>query len=365
MTPIETIRQSLPPHRQGGLSLVELMISLTIGVILLIGITSLIVQQSSSRDELEKSSRQIENGRYAMQILHDDIELAGYYGQYANIPAPTTGVVPDPCATSVASLDAAMPLPIQGYDFAPSSTAGSPISCLPSANYKPGTDILVIRRVDSASTSVAAASGMGGQVYLQANTGSHILNTGSNSSAFTLAYNTTTNTGLEELRSYLVHIYFISPCSVPTGPLSSNGLPTCLTTDDNGRPIPTLKRLELSASGASTTMNTLTPLVEGIENMQLDYGIDSDGDGYPNSYATACATATDASNCANVMAIRVNLLARNIECTTSYLDTKSYNLGMTGTISAPPATCTNGDFKRHVFSGLVQAINPSQRRAIQ
>lgn len=339
--------------RQRGLSLAELMISLAIGLMLLLGITSLIVQQNDTRAELDKSSRQVENGRYAMQLLHDDIEHAGFYGAYYLLPAPTA--LPDPCATTVASLDAAMPVPIQGYDVAPSATSGSPIACLPNANYKPGTDIVVVRRAASTSQTVASvAGGAAGQVYLQTTPFGHVLNTGANSGSFTLAYNTTTNTSVALLRPYLVHIYFISPCSI-----MANGS-TCTANDDNGRPIPTLKMLELGANGAATTF-TLTPLVEGIENMQLDYGLDADGDGYPdNNFTTVPISATDWSN---VMALRINLLARSTECSTGYTDTKTYSLGQAGTVSPPAPTCNNGDFKRHVFSALVRATNPSGRRA--
>ena len=369
MPTTKTHHKSSPPRGQRGLSLVELMISLTIGLILLLGITTLIVQQSSSRDELEKSSRQIENGRYAVQLLHDDLEHAGFYGNYFNLPAPPAAM-PDPCITTPltgsGSLDEAMSLPIQGYDVLPSATTTSPITCLDSRNYKQGTDILVIRRADSNPVSVAAATGTGGQVYLQSTPASHLLGTGSNTAAFTLTYNTSTNTSVAELRRYLVHIYYISPCSVPAGGgttcTCTQSAGSCIGADDNGSPIPTLKMLELSASGATTSFKAV-PLVEGIENMQFDYGIDADSDGYPdNNYTTVPASTTDWSN---VMAIRLNLLARNTECTTGYTDSKTYALGQAGNVSAPAATCTNGGFKRHAFSALVRAVNISGRRAQQ
>ena len=327
------------------------MISLAIGLLLLAGLTTLIVQQSSARDELEKSSRQIENGRYAMQILHDEIEHGGFYGQYFNIPAPA-GVMPDPCATDLVSLDAAMSLPIQGYD-APATVVAPLSACLNNANHLAGTDILVIRRVDTSVTTMAdAAAGADGLIYLQTTTASQVMNTGAaaDTTKFPLTYSTSTITGPADLRAYLVHIYFVSPCST-----MANGT-TCASTDDNGQPIPTLKRLELSATGVATLF-TLTPLVEGIENLQLDYGIDNDNDGYPDSYTTAPATTAAWSN---VMAIRVNLLARNNDPTPGYSDTKIYSLGGAGTVGP-----FNNPYKRHAYSELVRVVNPSGRRAQQ
>ena len=64
-------RLPLARRRQHGLSLVELMVSIVIGLLLLAGISSLIAAQSGARGELEKSARQIENGRYALTLLQE------------------------------------------------------------------------------------------------------------------------------------------------------------------------------------------------------------------------------------------------------------------------------------------------------
>lgn len=365
---------STSAHSQLGLSLVELMISLTIGLILLLGISMLIAQQNSTRDELDKSSRQIENGRYAMQILTDDISHAGYYGEYYNVPLPASAIpvitaLPDPCDATLAGLSAAVPIHIQGYDYTPASPLStdsfaiapavvSPIACIPANNLVKGSDILVVRRTDSTPYQISdAAAGVGGQIWMQTNTSTYVMNqgAGATSTQFPLTENTPANPA-SALRQYLVHIYFLSPCHV-----MANGT-TCQPSDDNGRPVPTLKRLELSANGGLTTMNTVTPLVEGIQNLQLDYGLDNDGDGYPDSYTTTPATVGD---WANVMSIRVSLLAQSIECTTGFTETKNFNLGMSGAVSAPASSCTNGDRKHHVFTELIRVINPSGRRAQQ
>lgn len=367
--------RSCQPRRRGqrGLSLVELMVSLVIGLLLLLGITSLIVQQSASRDELEKSSRQIENGRYAIQILHDDIIHAGYYSLYNSLPAPPA-VLPDPCVTApltgAASLDEAMSLPIQGYNAAnplPNSSLCVQTYGLSAANYKAGTPILVVRRADTTSIAPPFTALDPGAVYLQANPGNHVLALGQNAGTFTLTFNTTTNNSVAPINPYFVHVYFISPCDVPANGVSCQVAANGTGPDDNNRPIPTLKRLELSSTAAGAATFSLVPLVEGIVDMQLAYGIDANGDGYPdNSYATFPANTTD---WANVMSVSVNLLAQNTECSTGYADTKIYNLGgaseAASAVGQTVAPCTNGDYKRHVFSEIVRVINPSGRRAKQ
>lgn len=337
--------------RQYGLSLVELMISLTIGLILLAGITSLIVRQSSSRAELEKSSRQIENGRYAMQILSDDIEHAGFYGEYSPLTAIVYNVPSNPCDTTIANLGwnsatPAIPVPVYGY----TGSATAP-SCL--TNRKSDTAILVLRRTETSPPATLD----GASAYLQ------VSRCNSDTSKFTLALGSASFTLKQKdcatsalLHKYIVRIYYISTCS------------TCGTGADS---IPTLYMVENGG--------TPTPLVEGIENMQLDYGVDylplTNTDGAADCYfpdpsnitaaqKTACETATgtagnftnSATNWSNVVTVRVSLLARNTEASTGYTDSKSYTLGSVAVAAA------NDRYKRHVYTQLVRVVNPSGRR---
>jgi type IV pilus assembly protein PilW len=353
----------LHTSRHSGFSLVELMISMTIGLFLLLGLSTLLISNSATRTELEKSSRQVENGRYATQILAEDIHHAGFYGQFSALAAPFSSL-PDPCAIALADLNLAMRLPIQGYDLFPDnhpSDLPSPQSllsaCIPDANHVAGTDILVIRRADR--VEIPIASRIAGQVYLQATVAAYVLGaaTGSETQAAPGVFNLKKMDKITAatLRKYHVHIYFVSPCSVPAG-----GGTTCTgDTDDNGRPIPTLKRLELTVAGGTAAFS-VTPLVEGIENLQLDFGKDTTGDGSPDSYFTDTAPATTSTaDWANVMAVRVNLLARNNDPTVGHKDTKTYSLGDGGTVGP-----FNDTYKRHAYSTLVRAVNPSGRREL-
>jgi type IV pilus assembly protein PilW len=359
---------------QRGTTLVEWMVSITIGLILLAGLTTLIAQQSSTQAELEKSSRQIENGRYAMQLLNEDIQMAGYYGEFSNVAGLTVpGSLPDPCAVAVTDIEPAMVFPVQGYDALTTGLS----TCLNAANHVSGTDILVVRRVDTATLTIAsAASAAGGQVYLQSGLAPSGLvfekkmGTGGTTSGFTLLTQakpaTAAASGIPAtaavpaapapLRKFLVHIYFVSPCSV-----MANGS-TCGSTDDGGKPIPTLKRVELSASGNTTEMN-MTPLVEGIENMQIDYGIDSTGnDGAPDGQFVAAPATTAAW--ANIVTLRVHLLTRNNEASAGYVDPKTYEMGYNSSGSVQtvtPATAVQS-YKRRLFSQLIRVVNPSARR---
>lgn len=318
--------------RQAGLSLVELMISITIGLILVTGVAMLIAQQSGSRNELDKSSRQIENGRYAIELLRDDIEHAGFYSEYAP-PKTTVYSAPDPCVPDNTGWTPATPaVPVGLYGYAGAAADPTPLTCL--ANYKANTAVLAVRRT-STDAPIAASSAVPSTTYMQVSrcnqdTSPYVMA----ASSFTLRQKDCLT--LSTLRKYIVRIYYVSTCN------------ECGTGGDT---IPTLKVMEF-IDGTTTTR----PLVEGIENMQFDYGIDSTSDGAPDSYTTNPA----AGQWKDVMAVRVNILARNLEKTTGYTDTKSYSLSAVTGVAAVPAF--NDSYKRHVYNQVVRVINPSGRR---
>src|SRR3569832_1249526 len=107
------------------------------------------------------------------------------------------------------------------------------------------------------------------------------------------------------LRKMLVHIYYVSDCSVEVAG-------SC-TGADGGTPIPTLKRVDMTPARGTETF-TKTTIAEGIENMQVDYGLDADADGTPDSYVGAASILT-AAGWANVMTVRVYMLGRATEVT--------------------------------------------------
>ncbi|QQX86110.1 PilW family protein [Cupriavidus necator] len=336
-------------RRQAGLSLVELMVAIAIGLFLLAGITVLISQQSSARAELNKSSRQIESGRYAFTLLQDEIEHAGYYGLYGSaLTVPTA--LPNPCATDKDSLDKALAMPLQGYD-APAAVPAPLSACLSDSDHVPGTDILVTRHLYTGDALATVATAVAGQAYVQTTPSSKITGLGpdptpATPSVYTLVQKNGTTPA--SLWRYVQSIYFISPCNK-----FAAGATTCTAGADNGKPVPTLKRLEMTSAGGVPAF-VMTPLVDGIQDMQLDYGVDGIGAGSP---AAPFITAPVLADWPNVMAVQVSLLARNPEVSAGYSDKKAYSMGIAG--SAGPFS---DGYKRHVYTGTVRLINPSSRR---
>ena len=343
------------------------MIAMTIGLFLIAGLVYLIAETSRSRAEIERSSRQIENGRYALDRIAEDLRHAGFFSEYLSVAKPaeagfplTTGAA-DPCATAIASLPAGMPLAIQAYDggaSVPSDLTG----CLSSSDYQPNTDILVVRR-SSTSTIAKTATLVDGQPYIQSGRGAspdleYKLDTKSNIGVFTLTHlsgnGTTGATATVDapLRRYIVRIYFVSICNVPASGATCNG-----TTDDGGTPIPTLKMLELGAGASGPAFQKLA-IAEGIEHLQFDFGIDDSGDGVADRVVMCDSSAPcSTADWSNVVAVEVNLVARNTEISPAYSDDKTYSLGLKGY-----TTATNDRYRRHAYSTFVRLNNIAMRR---
>src|SRR5438477_373146 len=126
--------------RPRGFSLIELMVGIVLGLLLLIGLTTMFVASSRSFSETERASRQIENGRYALDLLSEDIRHAGFFGEASSFGTPPVGAPPDPCSTTLAALQTALTVPIQGVDYVPGTAdpSGKLPSCVP--DHVAGTD---------------------------------------------------------------------------------------------------------------------------------------------------------------------------------------------------------------------------------
>src|SRR5262249_46467018 len=130
-------------HRSRGFTLIELMVGLVLGFLVIMVVTTVFTNATSQRRDMERTGRQIENGRYAMTLLSDDIVNAGYFGEFEPREVGAPGAKPDPCSTSVADMKNMVMMHVQGY--ADASAAG--LSCL--ADVKSGTAAIVVRRTDT------------------------------------------------------------------------------------------------------------------------------------------------------------------------------------------------------------------------
>jgi type IV pilus assembly protein PilW len=337
-----------------GYTLVELMVSIVIGLIILAALVTLFAGNSRQRAEIERADEQTENGRYALQLLSEDLRDAGYLASFnpGTVAGPNPQLVipaalPNACATDVPTLNTAMTLAVQGYYQGANAPA-----CLP-ADLRAGTDIMVVRRASTCAVGTAGCDPqVAGDPYLQASGCATEFSAGSyyvldsNVPGLNLHQKDCVTAAL--LYQYRTHIYFIANDDKP----------------NDG--IPTLKRAELGAGAFN-----IVPLVEGIENLQLEYGLDTNVPttgspavytADPNSY-NGCAPALCVSYWRNTVAVEINLLARNQTPTQGYTDTKTYSLGPTAAGAPDIVGPFNDSYKRHTYSTVARLYNPASRNS--
>lgn len=315
---------------QQGLSLVELMIGITLSLLISAALTTLVVNMSRAHAELDRSSRQIENGRFAVDLLAEEIKLAGYFGDVKQAGA-VFSTPADPCAVNTAALGwAPSPITLPNGIEGRSGTGVIP-TCV--SDHVNATAILILRRLSTMAIPATAVAG--GDPYVQT---SHcsidpfvppliISSTPADFILQNLACDT-----INPVRRYFNRIYYIASCS-----------------DCDSDAIPTLKRVELSG-GAFVE----TPLAEGIQEVQYEYGFDTNADGVPDVYLTGLGAGPGTDVWSNVMAVRIWLLSRSSEATPGYTDTKTYSLGAHG-VRGP----YSDQFKRRVYTTMVRLNNPA------
>lgn len=335
---------------QAGLSLVELMVSMAVGLLLVAGLALMFANSSRSGNALNQSLRQVENGRYAIELLQDELSMAGFY---AEVPLDSlVYALPDACATATGTLGwdisspavPTAPMPVMGV------TATQALACL--SHRRSGTPAFVVHRLSADSVPVTAVQA--GSVYVQTSR----CNKDSATTPFVVA-NQAASFVLRErkcdqqtqVRPYVARIYYIADCSECTG--NSDG-------------IPTLTMAELR--GATFVA---VPLVEGVEDMVLEYGFDTTpvdaaatsnaSKGVPDIYRTALSGVAGAADndWANVMSVRMHLLVRTQDASPGFNDGgRRYHLA-----DQERGPFTDG-FKRRVYGGTVRLNNVAGRREV-
>jgi type IV pilus assembly protein PilW len=400
-----------------GMSLVELLVAVALGLLILAALTTVFVNSSTARREIDLTSQQIENGRYAIEILTDDLRLAGYFGELDPVPANAAANVaadaswvpavvppvalPDPCTIPADLKDwrPALYLPLQGYlngIGVPAACSDAPTKATnikTNADATTNPDIVVVRRARACAVGEAGCEALDdNKPYLQvslcateAPTTPYLLALGSDSNPPTLRLKGAAPGicgATVAPRQYMTHVYFISKDNGSVSPA-----PTCPNSDpkiDREVCVPTLKRLELTTNPITGVLEIRgVSLVEGIEQFNVEYGIDymdSAGlpsvDGIPDAYTSDPANFADATGCPaclfnavdnwrNVLTARFYVLARNINTSSGLSDdakAKTYTLG-----SKPDGTPLtvgpfNDNYRRHMYSSLVRVANPAGRR---
>ncbi|MBS4011748.1 MAG: PilW family protein [Roseovarius sp.] len=357
-----------------GLTLIELMVSIAIGLVLVLTMLVLYTNIVRNQTQLSNTGRQVENGKFALQILQEDLRHAGFWGDYLpryddkglTTPADVPTALPAPCLSypdanwSDVNI---MGIAVQGY-------ADVPTGCTTLLTSEAdNTDVLLVRYVENCTTAEPnCEADIAGRLYFQTSRCSAEIGMGNafvlNTTGFTLRSNINCPAVavpadiLAAKRRYVSHIYYVRNFSVSSG---------------DG--IPTLMRSSFNLNGANLAHQAPQALIEGIQGFRVEYGIDNEGadgaavnygagainrgDGVPDVYITcpkADGTACGVNDMFHVVSARLHVLARNLEPTPGHVDTKTYVLA--GTTYGP----FNDGFVRRTYSTTVRLMNPAGRR---
>lgn len=340
-------------RRVKGFSLTELLIAMLLGSVVVVGVIQLFVANSTSYNVLSGQSRMQESARFALEFIGREVRQAGYRGCFSTIPdINTTLFSPDDIPYEFDLRQA-----ITGFESTGLNTWAPALTTLLPSTTAAGVDSRVFTTV----------SGDG------AGMGINLDNIISGTDVITTRNQSMTSVRLEselvvESDNPVVtvaagwnefdvdHLVMIHDCEK-----STIFRVTDITPNLGGSPSPTSQSLTVGHDTADTdpTANTIlrlavtntfttdaalsaieshtyfiapgaglnnvgnTPLslwrksgmerpvelVEGIENLQLMYGVDSDNDGAPNQYRPANLVA----DWRNVVMVRVSVVANSVD----------------------------------------------------
>jgi len=314
-----------------GFTLVELMIAMVLGVLLAGGVLSLFVSGVQSFRLDENVARMQDEARFAISELSRDLRMAGYLAEPL-IPAAITPVgglaAGVDCGNGQANWILSLTDAVTGetntltsVDNATGAAANAAYSCINAGEIVGDTDVVGIKRL--AGDAVPVASLQANTIYVRSNGSQGVFYQAPLGIPFPLPLNDW---------EYRPQIYYIRNF-----------------TNVGGDGIPSLCR-KVMTFGAPTGMTTEC-IAQGIEDLQIEYGLDTDGSGSANRYLPN-PTLTELQQ---VVSARVFILARTLDADQSYKDNRTYSL------SNANAYKPNDAFHRRLYTVTVPINNIRNR----
>jgi len=291
-------------EKQQGMTLVELMIAMALSLVLSAAVITVFASNRHSFNQDENIQRMQDDARHALRELTFDISMAGHYADLL-IPGSVTNDNSLALTTDCGPVGAAewmyqtvQPgtsqfLSVVALDNATPAEAAANFTCIDGAEFLDGTDVVAVKRVAGAR----AGAPVNDQVYLRTNGTVGLLYREPIGGVPAITVPAPSNDW-----EYRPSIYFVRNYENTPG----DGVPTLCK-----------KVLRIPGPGMATEC-----IAAGIENMQVEYGIDISGDGFTNLYLPNPTLLEMQS----VVAARVTLLARAGDIDTRYKNEKTYTL---------------------------------------
>lgn len=319
--------------RQGGFSIIELMVAVLLTLIITAAVVTLFTQSIRSSQEDDRYARMQENGRFAIAGIAEELSMAHFWGSLVSMASLT--LVPNNLSAGedcdLDLLSTAEPIRFNG------NHAGATVETFDPADgtcpdkigdLQPGTDLIAIKRVAGAET--AAADREANRIYLRTNGTVGFLEKGSEAEVAGYKY-----------WAFQPQIFYIAS-DVDPGP----------------NEVPGLCRLTLDDSGAFPDFDADDCIAEGIEDLHMQFGIDTDADGVANQYKSD----PTADELETLVSARIHLLVRSTETVINYTNDKAYVLGDLPASETSGGADNDGVFDdgyyRRVFTTTVLLRNP-------
>lgn len=343
-----------------GMSLIELMIAVTIGLIILAAVSAIFVNSRRSFNTQDRMARLQENARFAINYLTRDLRMAGHTGCLKDMgstksmlnntafmytpniaieginnaaanwsPSGTaytaTGITGVLAGTDAIAIRVADPSVVASVN-ATMLSASAPITLTSATGFSATAQNEIVLISDCATADVFKITSVAGTVIQHATGGTP----GNNTTSLSKKYDSAAR-----VMQFKTRIYYI-------GTRAADGMPVLYMQDNM----------------SVNTPKAAAELVEGVEDMQILYGVDTDPstspDTAPNVYLPAgVAGLTTPAQWGNVKTIRIGLLMRspdNKDADPSISSTYNVN-GSTFTVPA-------GDrYQRRVFVTTIQVRN--------
>ncbi len=256
-------------RRSGGMTLIELMVAMTIGLFLTWGAFEVYLQSKTNYRSSEVMTRLQENARFALETIEPDLRLAGFWA---------SGHV-DPAIGIAVTCDGGVDVTEWALRFSEAVAAVDDdydLDCAARSEARENSDVLVVRHA-SESTRTREA----GKVQLSA------------SLALAIPFDDgdipARSSPAAETRDVVVHAYYVDNAS------------------SFSDAIPSLRRQTLVNGGLIQDEEMIT----GVENLQVQYGLDTDGDGEVERYVDPGSPAV--TDDTRIVAIRIWMLVRSEE----------------------------------------------------
>lgn len=333
----------VPAIRQSGLSLIELMIAMVLGLFIVLGVVTVYVSAARSGNVNEALARVQEAGRFGISFLSRDIRMAGFD---ANCPAINNLL--DETHSAYSDDLFTLGSPVSGWNnsagdhaaYLSGYVAGTDVISLQSAHQPTGVTATGKTPANANTITVNDASGLPENTILlvadlagcdlfqkrnSANAKSLTRGAGNkdpgpgNKNPGTNNFSHQYDTDMQILALQSV-VYYIG--------------------QEQGRS-PGLYRVRFNTGVGPGSWAAAEELVPNISNMQIEYGVDTSGDDQPNKFSNAAAVEA-AGEWDDVKSVRVWLLAQSEQA--NILETDQ-------TLVAPFAGVDTSDRRlRYVFS---------------